>query len=201
MNFNYGTTGLRPRGGATGGDIVPKGYKKGQLQQFTPQQMQLFKQLFGNVGPNSYLSRLAQGDEELFGEMEEPTLRQFNELQGNLASRFSGMGSTGARRSSGFQNTMSSAASNLAQDLASRRQGLQRQAIQDLMGLSSDLLGQRPYERFLIEKTKKEPSFLQNFLGGGIRAAGTAAGAYFGGPAGAAAGYQGGDAFANQFNI
>ena len=42
--------------------------------------------------------------------------------------------------------------SNFAQDLASRRQGLQRQAIQDLHGMSQDLLNQRPYERSLVQK-------------------------------------------------
>lgn len=139
------------------GDIIPKGYQKGQLQQFTPEQMQLFKSLFSQVGPQSFLSRLAGGDQSAFGEMEAPALRQFGQLQGNIASRFSGMGS-GARRSSGFQNTMNQAASDFAGDLASRRMQLQRQALMDLMGISQSLLGQRPYEQILTEKPQ---SFLQ----------------------------------------
>jgi len=85
--------------------------------------------------------------------MEAPALRQFSGLQSNLASRFSGMGGLGARRSSGFQNTMNSAASNFAQELQANRQNLQRQALQDLMGFSNSLLGQRPQENVLVEKS------------------------------------------------
>jgi hypothetical protein len=173
--------------GATGGGMstkVPSGYKVGQLQQFTPEQMDLFKSLFGHVGQGSYLSRLASGDEGLFEEMERPALKQFTGLQGNLASRFSGMG-LGARNSSGFQNTATQAASDFAQDLHSRRQGLQRQAITDLLGMGQELLGQRPYEQFLYEKKKP---FWQRLLGGGLPIAGTIAGGLIGGPSGASMG-------------
>ncbi len=173
-----GFTGMGSRGqrGASGntmgqrmsGDIAPKGYNIGQLQQFTPEQQGLFQQLFGHVGPGSSLSRLASGDESQFAEIEAPALRQFQGLQGQLASRFSGMGSLGARKSSGFQNAIGAEASNFAQDLASKRQGLQRQALMDLMGMSNQLLGQRPYERALYEKPQ---SFLQQLgigLSGGV---------------------------------
>lgn len=132
---------------------APKGYKQGQMSNYTPEMMKLFKQMFSHVGPDSYTGRLAAGDESLFGEMEAPALRQFGELQGGMASKFSGMG-MGARNSSGFQNTMNAATSNFAQDLQSKRQGLQRQAIMDLMGMSSDLLGQKPYENYMVEKAK-----------------------------------------------
>lgn len=161
------------------GNQVPKGYKSGQLQQFTPEQMQLFSQLFGQVGPDSFLSKLAGGDQSMFEQMEAPALKQFSELQGGLASRFSGMGS-GARRSSGFQNTMNQASSDFASQLQSNRQNLQRQALMDLMGISSQLLGQKPYEQFLVEKPQKQniwgniaggfaqgvPSFLSSLFGG-----------------------------------
>lgn len=145
MTGNFGMGGVKEK--------IPSGYKKGTLQQFTPQQMQLFQQLFSNVGPESYLSRLAGGDQSLFEEIEAPAMRQFNQLQGQNASRFSGMG-LGARRGSGFQNAQNQATSDFAQDLQSRRQELQRQAIQDLMGLSSNLLNQRPYENQLVKKSK-----------------------------------------------
>ena len=138
----------------TGGNIIPKGYRQGQLQQFTPEQMNLFQQMFSNVGPDSYLSKLAGGDEATFNQMEAPALRQFGQLQGNMASRFGGMGGTGGRRSSGFQNTMSSATSDFAERLQSQRQQLSRQALQDMMGMSNQLLNQRPYEQFLGKKPK-----------------------------------------------
>jgi hypothetical protein len=151
------------RGSTSPGDLIPKGYRGGQIQQFTPEQMELFQNLFSQVSPDSYLSRLSQGDEELFGEMEAPALRQFNELMGGLSSRFSGMG-LGGRHGSGFQNASSSAASNFSQDLQSKRQELQSQAIMDLMGISNSLLGQRPQERFLSKK-QHEPSFMDKWLG------------------------------------
>jgi hypothetical protein len=168
MNSSRGNTSTGANIGptATGNmrEKIPSGYKKGVLQNFDPNQMQLFQQLFQHVAPGSYLSKLAGGDESLFNEMEAPALRQFSGLQGNLASRFSGMG-MGGRHSSGFQNTANQAASDFAQDLQSRRQGLMRQAIQDLMGLSGDLLNQRPYDQFLVPKQEKE-GFNWGGLGG-----------------------------------
>lgn len=152
-------TGLNAGKGLTGGNKLPKGYEAGQLQQFTPEQMQLFQQLFGQLGPNSFLGKLAGGDQSMFEQLEAPAMRQFQGLQGQLASRFSGMG-TGARRSSGFQNTANQATSDFAQQLQSNRMGLQNQAIRDLMGLGNQLLGQRPYEQFV-----KKP-FWQELLGG-----------------------------------
>jgi hypothetical protein len=156
------------------------GYRPAQLQQFSPEQMNLFKSLFSQVAPGSFTSQLAGGDESMFQQLEAPALRQFSGLQGNIASRFSGMGS-GARRSSGFQNTMNEAASNFAQDLQSQRLGLQRNAIRDLQEMSNQLLQQRPYENFLVQK---QPSALQQFLsqilggvGQGIGSLGTGFGA------------------------
>ncbi len=163
------------------GSKGPAGYKVGQMQNFTPEQMELFKSMFSNVGQDSYTARLAGGDQSLFNEMEAPALRQFSGIQGGIASRFSGMGS-GARNSSGFQNTMNQAGSDFAQDLQSRRQDLQRNAIKDLMSMSSDLLGQKPYENFLYEKKKP---FWQQILGGALPAAGAGIGGFFGGPSGA----------------
>lgn len=154
MSSIYGATGM--------GNKIPKGYQLGRMQQFTPEQMGLFQSLFGHVSPDSYLSRLASGDSSSFEQMEQPALRQFSALQGNLASRFSGMGA-GSRRSSGFQNLANQQASDFASDLQSRRMELQRQAMGDLFNLSNNLLGQRPYEQFL---TQKKPSFLQSLLGG-----------------------------------
>jgi len=148
--------------GATG-DKIPSGYKAGRISNFTPEMMELFRSLFSHVSPDSYTGRLAGGDQSLFEEMEAPALRQFSGLQGNLASRFSGMGSFGGRSSSGFQNTINQASSDFAQDLQSKRQALQRQAIMDLMGMGNTLLGQRPYENFLVPKEK---GFWESLMGG-----------------------------------
>jgi len=193
------STGLSPMKNKT-----PSGYSLGRMQQFTPEQMQLFQQMFSQVSPDSYLSKLAGGDQETFNQMEEPSLRQFSELQGNIASRFSGPGgggnqlALGGRRSSGFQNTMSAASSDFASQLQSQRQNLQRQALQDLMGLSSNLLGQRPFDNFLVKKDRK-PSFLQSLFGGAAPIAGAVGGGMLGGPMGSVAGYQAGQSFGQAF--
>jgi len=154
----YGGQGASPSGQtgmntSTGfyKEKIPKGYGKFKVEQFSPEQMDLYKNSFGNVGQDSYLSKLAGGDQEMFDQIEAPALRQFNQLQGNTASRFSGMGS-GARRSSGFQNEMGQQSSNFAQQLQAQRQGLQQNALRDLHTMSMELLNQRPYETGLYEK-------------------------------------------------
>ena len=84
-----------PRGPA--GNSIPKGYKAGQLQQFTPDQLNLFQQLFSHVSPGSQLSQLAGGSEEAFAPQEQLAQRGFQEFQGQLGSRFSaGGGGPGA---------------------------------------------------------------------------------------------------------
>ena len=138
--------------GSTGyGTKAPSGYKQGRMDNFSPEQMELFKQMFSQVSPDSFLSKLAGGDEETFNQMEQPALRQFSGLQGNIASKYSGQG-MGARRSSGFQNDMTAASSNFAQQLQSQRVGLQRQAMQDLSGMSNQLLQQKPFENYMVQK-------------------------------------------------
>lgn len=187
------SAGSMSQGNSAGGNLkekVPSGYKKGTLNTFTPEQIQLFEQMFPHLSPESYTGRLAAGDESQFAEMEAPAMRQFNELQGGLASRFSGAG-MGARRGSGFQNEMNAQTSNFAQDLQSKRRELRRQAIKDLMGMSSELLEQRPQEQYLVPKQEQEKPALGGWggaigaVGGGligsaIPVIGTAAGATLG---------------------
>lgn len=163
---------------------IPSGYSPYSIQQFTPEQMQLFQSLFPHLSPDSFLSRLASGDQSGFEEMEAPALKQFSGLQGNIASRFSGMG-LGGTKSSGFQNTMNTAAQDFAQQLQSNRQNLRQQAITDLMGLSSNLLNQRPFEKGLQQKAEKQSSGFGSILG---TALGGLGGFFTGGPAGAVGG-------------
>ncbi len=153
---------MNPQAGPSGkmGTKV-KGYNVGQIQNFTPEMMDLFSQLMGQLGPDSFLSKLAGGDQSMFEEMEKPALRQFGELQGGLASKFSGMG-MGGRRSSGFGNTMNQATSDFAQGLQSKRTDMRMNALKELMGMGNQLLGQKPYETTL---TKKPPSFWESLMG------------------------------------
>lgn len=169
MIGNRGSTGgFGQRSSANvGGDRIPKGFSQGRTSNFTPEMMELFQSLFGHLGPDSFLSKIAGGDEEAFGQMETPALKQFSGQLGNLASRFSGMG-MGARNSSGFQNTATSAASDFAEKLQANRMGIQRDALKDLFGLSQGLLSQRPYENFLVPKEKGFWEQLFGGLSGGI---------------------------------
>lgn len=172
------------------GEKIPKGYGISQVQNYTPQQLQLHQQGFGAVDPNSYLSKLAGGDQSTFDEMEAPAKRQFNEQLGGLASRFSqgggGPGAMSARRSSGFQNSSSSAASDFSQQLASNRQNLRMEAIKDLHGMSQSLLGNNPYTRGLYQKDQGQGNSWGSALSGAL--SGGASGFLTGGPLGAIGG-------------
>lgn len=177
--------GENQQAGPGGGNIIPKGYKLGQIQQYTPEQMELFKRSFQHVGPESYLSKLAAGDEDIFNQIEAPAYRQFQGIQGDIASRFSfgggGQGAMSARGGSGFKNAISSAGTDFAERLASQRQGLMRQAVQDMQGITSELLNQRPYEQSLIQR--KQP-FWKDLTLAGVQAAGQVGAAYAGKPPG-----------------
>ncbi|MBS3903748.1 MAG: hypothetical protein KGZ39_00295 [Simkania sp.] len=145
------------------------GYDVASLNRLSPQQQSLFDQLYqgsmGGIGSGlGHLSSLASGDQSKFAELESPALRQFSQLQGNLASRFSGAGSFGARKSSGFQNAMGAEASSLAERLQANRLGLQQSAIDQLLGISQQLLGRDSRENLLV----KSPwlSFGESLAGG-----------------------------------
>lgn len=170
MTSMTGATGGNTRATSTGkwaGDKIPSGYRVGQIQQMPQEGVDLYRQLFGHLAPNSFTSKLASGDQSSFEQMEAPAMRQFAGLQGNIASRFSGMG-MGARKSSGFQNAMGQATSDFAQDLQSKRQDLQRQALMDLMNMGQMLMGQRPYERTLTQKQENPWAGIIGKLGGAI---------------------------------
>lgn len=173
------------------GQKIPGGYRIGQYQKFTPEQMDLYKQMFGMVGPESYLGKLAAGDEEMFRQIEKPALQQFAGEVGQLGSRFSGMG-MGAQKSSGFRNTATQAAADFAGKLQAQRQGLQRQAISDLMGFSNQLMGISPYETYQYERKHHGPSSAgKGKMGAGGwlgTLGGGALGFLTGGPLGAASG-------------
>lgn len=152
------------------------GYNQVSIPTKSPQQMDLFRQLMGgsSTGIGSgldYLSTLAGGDQSQFEQLEAPALRQFGQLQGNIASRFSGMG-RGARQSSGFQNVMGGAAADLAERLQSQRMGLRQSAIAQLLGLGEQLLGTQLSENVLVPK--KRSFFKELLLGAGPGIAGGA---------------------------
>lgn len=159
------------------GNKIPRGYSSGRLQQFTPEQQQLFQDQFAYVSPGSQLAQQAQGSDEGFAPYEDYANRQFQNFSGQNASRFSGLG-MGARKGSGFQNQQTQGAQDFASTLAMQRQGLQRQALMDLMGISGQILGQRPQEQFLV---KKDLPFWKQLGLGAVGGLSSAAGSLFGG--------------------
>ncbi len=174
----YGSSGKASGLGKTG-------YQQISTPNLSPEQMQLFQQLMGGsqkgIGAGlENLSGLASGDQSKFAELEAPAQRQFQELQGGLASRFSGMG-TGARRSSGFQNTLSNAGTDFAERLQSQRMGLQQSAISQLLGIGQHLLTTPLNENSLVPKKKP---FWQELLGSAAGGLGSLAGSFGGFSAG-----------------
>jgi hypothetical protein len=154
------------------------GYNQIRFPTKSPEQMDVIRQLMSGSSGNiaSILDQLrglsGGGDEEYWQQLEAPAQRQFGKLQGDIASRFSGMGS-GARKSSGFQNAQSGAATDFAERLQSNRLGTQSQARNQLLELYSSLLGQDLSHTGLIPKKK---SFLQELFGSLAGGAGHAAG-------------------------
>lgn len=143
---------------APSGSMSPKGnisgYKLRSMPNFPPQLMQLFEQLLGGAkgglgGGFDFLNKLASGDPEQFGQLEAPAQRQLQGQLGQIGSRFANQGALG---SSGFQQMASGAATDLSERLQSQRMGLQQGAIDRLLGLSQNLLQQKPYENFLEKK-------------------------------------------------
>lgn len=145
------------------------GYKQVTTQLQDPSQRNLSQMLYQALQSGGFqkglgdLGSLAGGDQSKFQELESPALRQFGALQGNLASRFSGMGGSGSRNSSGFQNTLGEAGVDLAERLQGQRLGLHQSAIQQLLGLSESLLGRPTFQSGFVPKKK---SFWQEILGG-----------------------------------
>lgn len=167
-----------------GHSLKGTGMRSFQLPTMSPQKSNLFNSVLGGIQPGlmdsiGSMSKLAGGgDEKTWGDLEAPAMRQFSQLQGNLASRFSGAG-TGARNSSGFQNTMGGMAGDLAASLQGQRMGLQQNAQSQLMNLFQNLMGQNEFENVI---SPKKMSFLKQLMlslaGGGSQAVGSLGGMY-----------------------
>lgn len=178
---------------------LPSGYKVGSVPVYNQMQRDLDTRNYEQLAPGSYLDRLSRGDQSIYDEIEAPAMRDFQGLQSQIASRFSGgsgRGSLGSRHSSGFQNTMNQAGSNFLQDLTARRHDLRRQAIGDIQSMSNELLSRRPDHQFLYGK---QPSSLSSFLSGLAPLAGAGIGGFVGGLPGATAGFHAGNSFMQNF--
>lgn len=201
-----GAAGGNVRGRAAGdkfGSQVqgPEGYNVRAFQQFTPEGLDLLQSLFSHAEPGGYLSKLASGDQSAFGDIEAPMWQDFESALGLGAQRFmnpSHQARQSLKGSGGFQRGLGQASSDFAMKLASNRQNLQRQALQDLFGISESLFKQKPFQYEYTEKPDRQ-SFIQRLLQRGLPIAGAAAGGAFGGPAGAQLGMNVGNAAGSLF--
>lgn len=169
----------RKKVGRLDAELIPKGYEKFKTKQYEPEQLDIWKQIYKNLGRESYLQRLAGGDEELFEEMEEPAWRKFSEAQGQIGSRYSQLapGAMSAQRGSGFKQRQGALGREFAENLTARRQELKSKAMEDLMKFSEMFLQQKPFERGLAAKPKKEGFDWGQVASSAIQGAATVAGA------------------------
>lgn len=115
----------------------------------------------GGSGGFNLLQQLAAGETPGFEQMEKPLMSKFQQqILPSIAQRYA---TAGAGKSSGFQTAATGAAQNLAETLAGQRQQIQQNALQSLLGLSSQLLG-TPTEQTYLEQP--QPSWWENLLSG-----------------------------------
>lgn len=150
---------------------------EGQFKQFetlTPQQRDLFGQLFGGLGGEGglqqqgfgALSNLLGGNQQFLEQLQAPALRQFQEQTiPGIAERFSGAGS-GAQGSSAFGQQLGAAGAGLAEQLAGQRAELGMQGQQSgIQGLLS-LLGLSQTPQFGTAFQPGKEGALGGLLGG-----------------------------------
>ena len=118
-----------------------------------------------------------------FGAMAAPQLRQYNQdIMPGISEQFAGMGA-GGLSSSGFQNAQVQGATDLSERLGAIRAQLRQQGAQGLQNIGNQ--GLQSYSQNMTTRPGTE-----GFLSQISPLAGQIAGAYMGGPQGAAVGQQ-----------
>jgi hypothetical protein len=165
------------------GGLGGTGYKAIQTSTKTPGQLDYYNKIMGGIGQGTdaalqgLTSQALGGNEDYWKQLEAPAKRQFQEQQGQIASRFSGMGS-GGRNSSGHQNAQSGASVDFAERLGAQRLGLQKQAWEQLLGMGTHLFDQNLFETSIIPKKKKWWESGLEALSGGLGTLGGTFGGY-----------------------
>lgn len=154
------------------------GVKQQTFQQYSPEQMQAFNQLFqGLMGGTGAFS-------DLFGEFNpehtanvfergvaEPAMRNFQQrIQPGIMQAFADQGA-----SSGLSNSLASAGQDLQRDLSGQLELFMNQArlqnMQNRMGGLQGLLGAQPYQRFYPQQG--QAGIIPSFLGSAGQGIGT----------------------------
>lgn len=150
-------------------NIKGTGQKMFSMPSMSPEQQNLFSTLMGGVSPGvspalGFLKGLSSGDPSAFASMEAPAFKQFQQILGDIGSRFSGMGTEGAQDSSAFNLATTQAGQDLAERLQAQRMGIQKDSLRDLLGLS-ERLTQTPTEQFGLVQRKQKTPWWQIFAG------------------------------------
>ena len=176
--------------------------KRENVSTLRPEQEGLYNQLtqagqrpgaggaFGTAA--DYYRGNLSNDPSDFNAFAAPALRQYNQdIAPGISEQFAGMGS-GGLSSSGFQNAQIQGATDLSERLGALRAQLRQSSAQGLQNIGQ--LGLGNYSQNMTTQPGSE-----GFLSQIGPAIGTAAGAYLGGPPGAAAGYNLGNGVSNWF--
>lgn len=177
--------------------------KRENVSTLRPEQEGLYNQLVnagkgagagGAFGQSAdYYRNLLSDDSADFNAFAAPQLRQYNEdIIPGISEQFAGMGS-GGLSSSGFRNAQVQGATDLAERLGSIRANLRQQGAQGLQNIGQ--LGLNSYSQNMVTEPGTE-----GFLGQVAPLLGTAAGAFFGGPGGAAIGNSIGNWFSGKMS-
>jgi len=140
-----------------------------------------------------YYRSILENNPEALEEFMAPENRRFNEdIIPGLAEQFAGMGS-GGLTSSSFRNAAVNAGTDLSERLGAIRAQLRQNSAGSLAAIGQNALGN--YSQDVMTQPGSEGLISQ-----AAPIIGTAAGMYFGGPAGAQIGAQLGNQFRNSFN-
>lgn len=165
--------------------------KHERVSTLLPEQQKSFNQLQnasqgrgagGAFGQSAdYYRNLLSDDSADYNAFAAPQLRQYNQdIVPGLSEQFAGMGA-GGLSSSGFRNAQVQGATDLSERLGAIRANLRQQGAQGLQGIGQSALGN------FSQDVMTQPGS-EGFLSQLAPALGTAAGAFFGGPGGAAIG-------------
>lgn len=188
---------------AAGNLLMGTPEKRENVSTLRPEQEQLYNQLVnagmqpgsgGAFGDSAdYYRNLLSDDSADYNAFAAPAMRQYNQdIVPGLSEQFAGMGS-GGLSSSGFRNAQVQGATDLSERLGQIRAQLRQAGAQGLQGI-----GQQGLQNFSQNMVTQQGS--SGLLSQLAPAAGSAIGAYFGGPSGMAAGNAMGNWFGGQMS-
>lgn len=148
--------------------LFGKGSKTKTKPIYNPQQRNVLDQLLSGLQSQlpqglQNLQNILGGDEASFKAFEAPARRNFEQQTlPTIAERFTGQFGTGSQQSSAFGQALGTAGRELEENLFAKRQGLQGDALSQLLQLLSPATSPRNYEY----TRPRQPGFLENFGSG-----------------------------------